>query len=48
VNLTLLSFIDEGKNPDLYTKKSLADCYQSQQQTDGKKTALEVIIPRTK
>merc|ERR1712137_1077242 len=42
VPMGVLNCIDEGKNPDLYTKQSLEECYRSQQQTDGKKQSLSV------
>lgn len=37
-----LRYVDEGKNPDLFTKKCLEDCYVENNTTKGKAHALKV------
>jgi mediator of RNA polymerase II transcription subunit 10 len=42
--LTFLSFIDEGKNPDNYTKQRLEHCIKRNQATKGKINAFNVSL----
>lgn len=39
------SFIDQGKNPDLYIKTYLENCLKANEQTKGKIEAIQVHSP---
>ncbi len=44
INLTIRSLIDQGRNPDLYSKEALEKCIKMNEVSKGKIDALEVRI----